>query len=75
MREHLGDIPSDEEIGSVIADGTYDTRNCHNAIANRGAHAVIPPRRNAKPWKPTWQAPSRATKPSRTSIGYDEDDG
>src|SRR5690606_39736474 len=49
----LGQIPPDEEIGSVTADGAYDTRNCHNAIADRGAHAVIPPRRNAKPWKPT----------------------
>jgi hypothetical protein len=33
-------------------DGAYDTRN-HDAIAARGAHAVIPPRKNAKPWKPT----------------------
>lgn len=32
-------------------DGTYDTRGCRDAIANRGADAVIPPRRNAKPWK------------------------
>jgi hypothetical protein len=48
-----GQIPSDEEVGSVTADGTYDTRNCHNAIADRGAHAIILPRRNAKPWNPT----------------------
>jgi hypothetical protein len=34
-------------------DGAYDTRNFHDAIADRGAHAVIPPRKNAKPWKPT----------------------
>jgi hypothetical protein len=37
----------------VTADGAYDTRRCHNAIADRGASAVIPPRRNAQPWKPT----------------------
>ncbi|WP_141468002.1 IS5 family transposase, partial [Pelagimonas varians] len=43
----------DQDIGSVTADGAYDTRKCHDAIAARGAHAVIPPRRNAKPWKPT----------------------
>jgi transposase len=49
----LGQIPPGEEIGSVTADGAYDTRKCHDAIADRGAHAVIPPRRNAKPWKPT----------------------
>ena len=34
-------------------DGAYDTRKCHDAIAARNAHAVIPPRKNAKPWKPT----------------------
>ena len=34
-------------------DGAYDTRKCHEAIAARDAHAVIPPRKNAKPWKPT----------------------
>ena len=33
-------------------DGAYDTRKCHDAIADRGAAAVIPPRKNAKPWKP-----------------------
>ena len=49
----LSQIPADEQIGSVTAGGAYDTRKCHDAIADRGAHAVIPPRRNAKPWKPT----------------------
>ncbi len=48
----IGQIPADEEIGSVTADGAYDTRGCHDAIANRGAHAVIPPRKNARSWKP-----------------------
>ena len=47
----LGQIPADERIGSVTADGAYDTRKCHDAIADRGAQAVIPPRKNAKPWK------------------------
>jgi hypothetical protein len=32
-------------------DGTYDTRKCHDAIAARNAHAVIPSRKNAKLWK------------------------
>ena len=44
-------IPPDQEIASVTADGAYDTRKCHDAIAERGADAVIPPRKNAKPWK------------------------
>lgn len=47
----LNQIPADETIGSVTADGAYDTRKCHDAIAGRGAHAVIPPRKNAQPWK------------------------
>ena len=53
LPELLSQIPPDQEIGSVTADGAYDTRKCHDAIADRGAHAVIPPRRNAKPWSPT----------------------
>ncbi len=32
----LGQIPADQEIGSVTADGAYDTRKCHDAIADRG---------------------------------------
>ena len=48
----LSQIPPDQELGSVTADGAYDTRKCHNAIAARNAHAVIPPRKNAKMWKP-----------------------
>lgn len=44
-----GQIPPDAEIGCVTADGAHDTRKCYDAIAERGAHAVIPPRRNAKP--------------------------
>ncbi|WP_417607734.1 IS5 family transposase [Primorskyibacter flagellatus] len=52
LPELLNQIPSDQDIGSVTADGAYDTRKCHEAIAARNAHAVIPPRKNAKPWKP-----------------------
>lgn len=53
LPELLNQIPPDQDVGSVTADGAYGTRKCHDAIAARGAHAVIPPRRNAKPWKPT----------------------
>jgi hypothetical protein len=52
LPELLDQIPPDQEIGSVTADGAYDTRKCHNAIADRGAAAVIPPRKNARSWKP-----------------------
>ncbi|SIO00473.1 Transposase DDE domain-containing protein [Rhodovulum sp. ES.010] len=53
LPELLDQIPADVEIGSVTADGAYDTRRCHDAVADRGADAVIPPRKNAKPWKPS----------------------
>lgn len=53
LPELLDQIPPNQDIGSVTADGAYDTRKCHDAIAMRGASAVIPPRKNAKPWKPT----------------------
>ncbi len=32
-------------------DGAYDGRACRDAIAARGADTIIPPRRNARPWK------------------------
>ena len=48
----LNQIASDQKIGCVTADGAYDTRKCHDAIAARNAHAIIPPRKNAKLWKP-----------------------
>ena len=45
----LSQIPEDEPIASVTADGAYDGRACRDAIAMRGAQAIIPPRRDAKP--------------------------
>lgn len=48
----IGRIPADEQIGSVTADGACDARRRHDAIADRGAPAVIPPRRTARPWMP-----------------------
>ena len=51
LPELLDQIPGDQPLGMVTADGAYDTRACHAAIAERGAAAVIPPRRNGKPWK------------------------
>ena len=65
LPELLEQIPPGQEIGSVTADGIYDTRKCHEAIAARSAHAFghsfepmagmppLPSRKNAKPWKPT----------------------
>ena len=47
----LGQIPTDEPIASVSGDGAYDTQGCHEAIADRGAQAVIAPRKNAQLWE------------------------
>lgn len=52
LPELLDQIPPEQEIASVTADGAFDTRKCHDAIVARGAAAIIPPRKNAKPWKP-----------------------
>lgn len=46
-------IPPDEAVASVSGDGAYNTKARHAAIAHRGVHAVIPPRKNAQPWKAT----------------------
>jgi hypothetical protein len=53
LPELLSQIPADQPIGKVSADGAYDTRACHAAIAAREASAVIPARKNARPWLET----------------------
>jgi hypothetical protein len=52
LPELLNQIPSDQEIASVTADGTFDTCKCRDVVAGRGAAAVMPPRKYAKFWKP-----------------------
>lgn len=47
----LAQIPLNERIDSVYTDGAYDTKHCRQVILDRDAHALIPPRKNAKPWK------------------------
>lgn len=51
LPELLRQIPPDEAVTSVSGDGAYDTKACHAAIIERGAQAVIPPRKNAQPWQ------------------------
>ncbi|AXT45495.1 MULTISPECIES: IS5 family transposase [Chromobacterium] len=51
LPELLDQIPAGERIAAVSGDGAYDTKGCHEAIAKRKAEAVIPTRKNAKPWK------------------------
>jgi IS5 family transposase len=47
----LNQIPEDEQIGSVTADGAYDTRRCHTAILEHKATAIIPIRKNGRVWR------------------------
>lgn len=47
MDDLLQQIPDEETLKSVTADGAYDTKKCHRSIADRKAQAIIPPRSNA----------------------------
>ena len=49
LPERLDQIPPDQEIGSVNADGASNTCKGHDALPGHGAWAVIPPRKTAKP--------------------------
>lgn len=68
LPELLDQIPPDQEIASVTADGAFDTRKCHDAIAARAAAAIIPPRENAKPWKPNTAGAIARNEILRTSM-------
>ena len=50
LPELLSQIPADQHIDTVSADGASDTRACHTGIAARNACAVIPSRKNARHW-------------------------
>ena len=41
----------EDEVTQVSADGAYDSRNCYDAIRERGARAAIPPQKRAKIWQ------------------------
>lgn len=49
--ELLDQIPEGNKIGIVTVDGAYDTHRCHTAIIERQATAIIPIRKNGRPWK------------------------
>lgn len=51
LPELLDQVPQDEPIGTVTADGAYDTRRCHTAVLERDAVPIIPIRKNGRPWK------------------------
>lgn len=66
----LGQIPDEEAIGTVTADGAYDTRRCHSAIIARGGTAIIPIRKNGRPWKEDCPAARARNETLRASRHY-----
>ena len=50
--ELLEQLPAEERLASVAADGAYDTQACHHALLNRGALVLIPPPARAAAWPP-----------------------
>lgn len=49
LPDPLRQIPGDEQIGTVTADGAYDARCCHTAILAPDAIPIIPIRKNGRP--------------------------
>ena len=70
LPELLNQIPEDEEIGTMTADGAYDTRRCHAAIIGRKATAIIPIRKNGRPWKEDCQAAIARNETLRATRHY-----
>ena len=48
LADLLGQVEGD--VSQVSADGAYDTKGCHAAMAERGAKAALPPRDGAILW-------------------------
>ncbi len=46
----LKQLDERDPIATVAGDGAYDTRQCHQAIRDKGAEALIPPREGAAEW-------------------------
>ena len=70
LPELLDQIPDGEEIGTVTADGTSDTRRCHTAIIARQATAIIPIRKNGRPWKEDCPAACARSETLRATRHY-----
>lgn len=66
----LAQIPANQPIGTVTADGACDTRKGHTAIVRRGATAVIPIRKTGRPWKEDGPAARARTKILRASKHF-----
>ena len=64
----IENCPSSAKL--YLADGAYDTRKCRNAIRDKGAKALIPPRKNAK--KDPKQKERNQGILERKGLGLDE---
>ena len=74
----LVQIPEGDAIGTVTADGAYDTRRCHTAIPRREAAAIIPIRKNSLLWKedcPADRARNEIRHATSTMAGHSENAG
>ncbi|SEA80651.1 Transposase DDE domain-containing protein [Rubrimonas cliftonensis] len=67
----LDQTPECEDVGAVTADGACDTRRCHSAIIARGATAIIPIRKNGRPWKEDCPAARARNETLRATRHYD----
>lgn len=47
----LEEIPVEEVVASVSAEGAHDTKGCYEGIDQRRAQALIPRRKNIRPWE------------------------
>lgn len=70
LPETLGQIPKGEEIGAVTADKPYGTRGCHTAVIERQTTAIIPIRKNDRPWKDDCLAAIARNETSRATRHY-----
>lgn len=67
----LEQIPEEEPIASISADGAFDTKCSHKVIAARHAQAVIPVRKNGRFWKEktVWAAARNEILRSQQRLG------
>jgi len=64
----IANCPSSAEV--YLGDGGYDTRRCRKAIKDKGAKALIPPRKNAR-WDPKLKERNRGIS-ERRGLGLDD---
>ena len=70
LPDPLDQIPESEPIGTVTADGAYDSRRCHSAIIERDAVPIIPIRKNGREWKEDCPAARSRNETLRATRHY-----